>query len=149
MSLRKLSTHRGFAIFKASPWARRWMGPSTKIMKSVRAAIDSLSQARPATSLEYLQGLYLDKGYDFDEVRRTLDEFGFTARSRTKGARAIRQEASFKSRRWVAGLTHIWRNRFQRILVRWDKISRQLHRLYSFRLCTCCFQSHWAIAIGF
>ena len=117
-------------------------------MKLPRATVDSLPVARSAPSLEYPQGLYLDKGYDFDEVRRTLDEFGFTARSRGEGARAIRKEAGFKTRRWVAGRTHIWMNRFRRILVRSDKISRQLHRLYSFRLCPRCSQSRWAIVIG-
>ena len=64
----------------------------------------------------------LDKGYDFDEVRRTLDEFGFTAHIRSRGeeAKAIKREAGFKARRWVVE-THSWLNRFRRILVRWDK----------------------------
>ena len=39
-----------------------------------RAKVDSLPVARLAPSIEYPQGLCLDKGYDFDEVRRTLDE---------------------------------------------------------------------------
>ena len=42
-------------------------------------------------------------GYDFAGVRLTLDEFGFTARvrSRGEGAKAIKQEAGFNARRWV------------------------------------------------
>ena len=59
----------------------------------------------------------LDKGYDFDEVRRTLDEFGFTAHIRSRGeeAKAIKREAGFKARRWVVERSHM--NRFRRILV--------------------------------
>ena len=65
----------------------------------------------------------LDKGYDFDEVRRTLDEFGCTAHIRSRGeeAKAIKREAGFKARRWVVERSHSWLNRFRRILVRWDK----------------------------
>ena len=54
----------------------------------------------------------LDKGYDFAEVRRTLDEFGFTAHIRSRGeeAQAIKREAGFKARRWVVERTHSWLN---------------------------------------
>ena len=54
-------------------------GANRHDMRLVRPTVDSLPVPRPAPSLEYPQGLCLDKGYDFDEVRRTLDEFGFTA----------------------------------------------------------------------
>ncbi len=65
----------------------------------------------------------LDKGYDFNEVRRTLDEFGFTAHLRSRGAaaQASKKAAGFKARRWVVERTHSWMNRFRQILVRWDK----------------------------
>ena len=43
-------------------------------MRLVRATVDSLPMARPTPSLEYPQSLSLDKGYDSDVVRRTLDE---------------------------------------------------------------------------
>ena len=50
----------------------------------------------------------LDKGYDYDEVRELLDEFGFTAHIRARGeeAQALKQEAGFKARRWVVERTH-------------------------------------------
>ena len=92
-------------------------------MKLVRATVDSLPISRPAPSPEHPQGLCLDKGYDFDEVRRIVDEFGFTAHIRSRGeeAQAIKKAAGFKARRWGGGRTHSWMNRFRRILVRWDK----------------------------
>ena len=85
---------------------------------------------RPAPSPDQPQGMCLDKGYDFDEVR-TLDEFGFTAHIRSRGeeAKAIKREAGFKARRWVVERSHSWLNRFRRILVRWDN-SRQLAFLH-------------------
>ena len=98
-------------------------GANRHDMKLVRATVDSLPVLRPAPSPEHPQGLCLDKGYDFDEVRRTVDEFGFTAHIRSRGeeAQAIKKEAGFKARRWVVERTHSWMNRFRRILVRWDK----------------------------
>ena len=65
----------------------------------------------------------LDKEYDLAEVRRTLDEFGFTARIRSRGRRRgpSKREAGYKARRWLVERTHSQLNRFRRILVRWDK----------------------------
>ena len=98
-------------------------GANRHDMKLVRATVDSLPVPRPVPSPETPQGMCLDKGYDFGEVRRTLDEFGFTAHIRSRGeeAQAIKKEAGFKARRWVVERTHSWLNRFRRILVRWDK----------------------------
>ena len=94
-------------------------------MKLVRATVDSLPVPRPTPSPDHRQGLCLDKGDDFAEVRRTLDDFGFTAHTRSRGeeTQAIKKEAGFKARRWVVERTHSWLNRFRRILVRWDKSS--------------------------
>ena len=69
------------------------------------------------------QGMCLDKGYDDEEVRALLAEFGFTAHIRARGeeAQALKQEAGFRARRWVVERTHSWMNRFRRVLIRWDK----------------------------
>lgn len=69
------------------------------------------------------QNLCMDKGYDYDEVREIVQEFGFTAHIRARGeeAQTIKEEAGFKARRWVVERTHSWMNRFRRILIRWDK----------------------------
>ena len=98
-------------------------GANRHDMKLLRATVDSLPVPRPTPSPERPQGVCLDKGYDFAEVRRTLDEFGFTAHIRSRGeeARAIKKEPGFKARRWVVERAHSWMNRFRRILVRWDK----------------------------
>ena len=66
-------------------------------------------------------GLFLDKGYDYDETRAFLRKFSFPAHIRCRGedANATTQGAGFKSRRWVVERTHSWMNRFRRILVRW------------------------------
>ncbi len=92
-------------------------------MRLVRTTVDSVPVQRPGPSPEQPQGLYLDKGCDYDEVRQTMREFGFTAHIRSRGeeAQAIKREAGFQARRWVVERTHSWMNRFRRILIRWDK----------------------------
>ena len=98
-------------------------GANRHDMKLLRATVDNLLADRPEPSPEQPQEMCLDKGYDFAEVRRTLEEFGFTAHIRSRGeeAQAIQREAGFKARRWVVERTHSWLNRFRRILIRWDK----------------------------
>jgi transposase len=78
---------------------------------------------RPRPTKDAPQGLCLDKGYDYDEVRELVPEFGFTAHIRSRGeeAKAIKKEAGFRARRWVVERTHSWMNRFRAVLVRWQK----------------------------
>lgn len=98
-------------------------GANRHDMKLVRATLESIVIERPQPTTEQRQHLCLDKGYDYDEVRAIVAEFGFTAHIRARGeeAKAIAQEAGKKARRWVVERTHSWMNRFRRILVRWEK----------------------------
>jgi transposase len=92
-------------------------------MKLTRETIESIPVPRPAPTAEHEQGMCLDKGYDYDEVREVLAEFGFTAHIRARGeeAKAIKESARYKARRWVVERTHSWMNRFRGILIRWCK----------------------------
>jgi putative transposase len=98
-------------------------GANRHDMKLLRPTIEAIAVERPVPRAEQPQGMCLDKGYDYDEVRATLVEFSFTAHIRARGeeAKAIKTEAGFKARRWVVERAHSWMNRFRRLLVRWDK----------------------------
>jgi putative transposase len=91
--------------------------------KMARETVESIPVVRPEPTPAAPQGLCLDKGYDYDAVRDLLAEFGFTAHIRARGeeAKALKQEAGFRARRWVVERTHSWLNRFRRVLIRWDK----------------------------
>lgn len=91
--------------------------------KLARATITSIPVARPRPTRRRRQGLCLDKGYDYDEVRDLAKEFGYTAPIHARGeeARRIKHEVGFKARRWVVERSHSWMNRFRRILTRWEK----------------------------
>ena len=109
-------------------------GANRHDMKLVRPTLESLVIERPQPTAEQEQHLCLDKGYDYDEVRAIVAEFGFTAHIRSRGeeAKAIAQEAGKKARRWVVERTHSWMNRFRRILVRWEKKSENYIALLHF-----------------
>ncbi len=98
-------------------------GANRHDMKLVKATLEGIEIKRPKPTKRKPQGLCLDKGYDYDEVRDLVEEFKFTAHVRSRGeeAKAIKQEAGFKARRWVVERTHSWMNRFRRILIRWEK----------------------------
>lgn len=101
-------------------------GANRHDMKLVQATLESIVVARPEPTASSPQGMCLDKGYDYDEVRSLLVEFGFTAhiRPRDAEARDLARDANKRARRWVVERTHSWMNRFRRILVRWEKKSQ-------------------------
>jgi putative transposase len=98
-------------------------GANRPDMKLVKDTVQSLVVKRPRPTNKKPQGMCLDKGYDYAEVRATLKEFGFTAHIRVRGeeAQALKRQAGVKARRWVVERTHSWMNRFRRVLIRWDK----------------------------
>ena len=106
-------------------------GANRNDMKMVRETIENIIADRPTPTPAQPQGMCLDKGYDFQEVRELLAEFGFTAHIRARGeeAQQLKQDASKRARRWVVERTHSWTfvslsrtmNRFRRLLIRWDK----------------------------
>src|SRR5262245_3240468 len=98
-------------------------GANRNDMKLLRATIESLVVERPQPSEEQPHFMCLDKGYDYEEVRDILREFGFTAHIRSRGeeAKQLVREAGQRARRWVVERSHSSLNRFRRILVRWEK----------------------------
>jgi transposase len=90
--------------------------------KMARETILSIPVDRPRPTRSGAQGMCLDKGYDYDEVRSLLSEFKFTPHIRARGeeVKVIAGEGK-KARRWVVERAHSWMNRFRRILVRWEK----------------------------
>lgn len=98
-------------------------GANRHDMKLVRGTLENLVVERPEPTETEPQGMCLDKGYDYDDVRAILIEFGFTAhiRARDEEARDLAVEAGKRARRWVVERSHSWMNRFRRLLVRWEK----------------------------
>ena len=114
-------------------------GANRHDMKMSRETLESIKAERPKPTKRKPQGLCLDKGYDYDEVRDLLKEFGFTAHIRSRGeeAQAIKKEAGYKARRWVVERTIAWINRCRRLAKDYENLNRTaiaFIRLASIRL---------------
>src|SRR5499426_2096486 len=60
-------------------------GANRNDFKLVRETIESIAVERPDPTRDTPQGMCLDTGYDYDEVRDLLDEFGCTAHILARG----------------------------------------------------------------
>ena len=72
-------------------------GANRHDMKLVKQTVNSLVVKRPRPTKKRPQGMCLDKGYDYAEVRETLREFGFTAHIRARGEEAQAHQTA----RWL------------------------------------------------
>ena len=88
-----------------------------------RETLESVPVAWPEPTPEEPQGLSVDQGYDYDEVRELVEEFLYTLHLHIRGeeAKALARKVGYRARRWVVERTHSWLNRFRRILIRWEK----------------------------
>ncbi len=113
-------------------------GANRNDMKMVQATLESIPIERPQPTPDQPQGLCMDKGYDYDEVRELVVEFAFTAHIHARGeaAQKIKRQAGIKARRWVVERTHSWMNKFRGILIRWNKKAdnylAMLHMAFAF-----------------
>jgi putative transposase len=112
-------------------------------MKLVLETFESIPVERPEPTPEQPQGMCMDKGYDYDEVREIVDEFGFTAHIRSRGEemKALKRNARTKARRWVVERTHSWMNRFRGILIRWNKKSENYIAMLHFAFAIITYRS--------
>jgi putative transposase len=98
-------------------------GANRHEMKLVEATLEAILIKRPEPTATWPQHLCLDKGYDDDAVRETLEAWGSTAHIRRRGeeVQAKREIPGYRARRWVVERTHAWMNGFRRLLIRWEK----------------------------
>jgi putative transposase len=113
-------------------------GANRNDMKMVADTLNSIAIQRPTPTPDRPQGMCMDKGYDYDEVRDIVEEFAFTAHIHVRGeeAQKLKRKAGIKARRWVVERTHSWMNRFRGILTRWNKKAENyiamLHMAFAF-----------------
>lgn len=98
-------------------------GANRHDMKLVGPTLDALAVNKPWPDEDRPQGMCLDKGYDYLEVRELLARFDFTPHIRSRGEEAedLERHPDAKARRWVVERDHSWLNRFRAVLIRWCK----------------------------
>src|SRR6266516_183491 len=105
---------------------------------------------RPEPSEEHPQGMCLDKGYDYEEVRAILSEFGKTRpHSSTRGRGSGDQEASWFQGTAVDGGTSAFLDEPLSAAARsLGEKTGELSGVSSFRLWLDRFSGHWVMRIG-
>jgi transposase len=92
-------------------------------MKLLCPTIEDLQLDRPMPTLHSPQRLCLDKGYEYEQVRQWVEQFGFVVHIRAlcEEPKQVSSGMEFRARRWVVERTHSWMNRFRGLLIRWPK----------------------------
>ena len=89
----------------------------------LQETLDSTPEGCPPVPANVEQGLWLDKGYDFDAVHGQVRRNGLAPHVVPRDAerQLLERIPGYRARRWPVERTHSWMNRFRRILVRWEK----------------------------
>jgi transposase len=93
---------------RGAPLGLAVAGANVPDFKLMRSTLQSMPVERPAPSAHASQGMCLDKGYDYDEVRALARQYGFTLHLRQRGEPDKPLERGQKARRWVVERTHGW-----------------------------------------
>ena len=101
-------------------------------MKAAVQTLDSIAVKRPRPRKYRLQHLCLDKGYDFPEIEQAAIRRKYVPHIRHKKERKKR---TAKKRRWVVERTNSWHNRFRKLLVRYEKRSKNYLGLVQLACC--------------
>lgn len=96
-------------------------GANRHDMKLVAATLLGIMIDRPMPARGQKQGLCMDKGYDFPQVRYMTRLACYTPHIKSRASEKKRKRKGCKARRWVVERTHGWLNRFRRLLIRWEK----------------------------
>ena len=89
----------------------------------LQETLDSIPEACPFAPEDVEQGLWLDKGYDFDKIHGQVRLNGYVPHIVPRDAERelLEKIPGYRARRWPVERTISWMNRFRRILVRWEK----------------------------
>lgn len=89
----------------------------------LQETLDSMPQDCPVAAEGVEQGLWLDKGYDFDALHGQVRLNGYVPHIVPRDAerQCLAKIPGYRARRWPVERTISWMNRFRRILVRWEK----------------------------
>jgi transposase len=104
---------------KGIPISLAVAGANRHDMKLVEETLENINADQPKPTKKRKQNICMDKGYDFDEVRQIVEEFGFTAHISSRG------------------LAHSL-----------DKTTRHLHSNATLRMRNNNMEVYWSIRIG-
>ena len=108
-------------------------GANRHDVSQLEAVLDSIIIKRPDI-FEHPQHLCLDKGYAGEPALEAVVLRGFIPHIRSRGEEKTERihNRDHKARRWVVEVSHSWINRFRKLLVRYEKLTRSYLGLLMF-----------------
>ena len=105
-------------------------------MKAAARTLSSIVTCRPKSTTRNPQNLCLDKGYDYPEIERAVIKRGYIPHIRHRGETVPpRDGRCHQAKRWVVERTGSWHNRFRKLLIRWQKKTRNYLGLVQLACC--------------
>jgi putative transposase len=100
-------------------------GANRHDVSQLEAVLDSIVIERPDI-FECPQNLCLDKGFAGEPALEIVVLRGFIPHIRSRGEEKTEliQHPDHRARRWVVEVSHSWINRFRKLLVRFEKLTR-------------------------
>ena len=102
-------------------------GANRHDVTQLELVMDEIIVDRPDTE----QHLCADRGYSGEPAQQAIKERHYIPHVKKRGEemQEKKTDPSFKARRWVVEVTHSWFNRFRKLLVRYEKLTKTYEAL--------------------
>ena len=102
-------------------------GANRHDVSQLELVLDEIIIERPDTE----QNLCADKGYTGEPAQKAIKDRNYIPHIKQRGEeiQEKKDNPSFKCRRWIVEVTHSWFNRFRKLLVRYEKLTKTFEAL--------------------
>ena len=96
-------------------------------MSQLELVLDEIIIERPDTE----QNLCADKGYTGEPAQKAIKDRNYIPHIKQRGEEIQEKKDNplFKCHRWIVEVTHSWFNRFRKLLVRYEKLTKTYEAL--------------------
>ena len=102
-------------------------GANRHDVSQLELVLDEIIIERPDT----IQHLCADKGYTGEPAQKVIKDRNYIPLIKQRGEeiQEKKDNPQFRCRRWIVEVTHSWFNRFRKLLVRYEKLTKTYEAL--------------------
>ena len=102
-------------------------GANRHDVSQLELVLDEITIERPDTE----QHLCADKGYTGEPAQQAIKDRNYIPHVKQRGEeiKEKKDNPSFRCRRWIVEVSHSWFNRFRKLLVRYEKLTKTYEAL--------------------
>jgi putative transposase len=129
---------------RGAPLAAEISGANTHDMKMTLQTVDNVVLEMTDKQRTDPKNICCDKGYDYPEIDRALQERGYTCHIRRRGEQPP-SEKTHQAKRWVVERTHSWHNRFRKLSTRYELYDENYLGLVDFASALIIYRIIWRL----